>query len=80
MTKGGTNAMRIAGIIIGILGAVLFIWHAVKVVMGTDIDSIYASHTVLSLVGGVMVFAGTWLYVLGRRRPSSKFRKPGSNE
>jgi uncharacterized membrane protein YeaQ/YmgE (transglycosylase-associated protein family) len=61
--------MKIAGIIIGIIGAVLFVWHAVKVVMGTDIDTAYMSHTVLSLIGGVMVLAGTWLYVIGRRRP-----------
>ena len=60
--------MKIAGIIIGILGTVLFLWHAVKVVTGTDIDSALMSHTVLSLVGGIMIFAGTWVYTLGRRK------------
>ena len=64
--------MRIAGIIIGILGAVLFIWHAIKVVTGTDTDSPDMSHTVLSLMGGVMIFAGTWLYITGRRKPRTK--------
>lgn len=61
--------MRIAGIIIGIFGAILFVWHAVKVVMGTDVNSGYMDHKVLSLVGGLMMFAGIWLYIVGRRRP-----------
>ena len=61
--------MKIAGIIIGIFGAILFIWHAVKVVMGTDIDSGYMNHKILSLVGGIMMFAGIWVYLIGRRRP-----------
>lgn len=61
--------MKVAGIIIGIIGAVLFVWHAVKVVMGTDIDTVFMNHTILSLIGGIMIFAGTWLYVAGRRKP-----------
>ena len=60
--------MRVAGIIVGILGAVLFIWHSVKVMMGTDITTGYTSHESLSLVGGILMFAGTWLYVTGRRK------------
>ena len=60
--------MKVAGIIIGIVGAVLFVWHAVKVAMGADLDTVYMSHTVLSLIGGIMVVGGTSLYVIGRRR------------
>lgn len=60
--------MRIAGIIVGIVGAILFTWHSVKVVMGTDMDIGYMSHKTLSLVGGIMIFAGTWVYVIGRRQ------------
>ena len=63
--------MKVAGIIIGIIGAVLFVWHVIKVVMGTDMDTAFMSHRVLSLIGGIKVFAGTWLYVAGRRRPRS---------
>ena len=63
--------MKTAGIIIGTIGVVLFVWHAVKVVMGTDMDTAFMSHRVLSLIGGITVLAGTWLYVIGRRRPRS---------
>ena len=61
--------MKIAGIILEILGALIFIWHAAKVVVGTDVDSGYMNHKILSLVGGLMMFAGIWLYIVGRRRP-----------
>jgi hypothetical protein len=60
--------MKIAGIMVGIIGALLFIWHAVKVVMGTDVNSTLTDHTVLSLAGGVIVLAGICLYAIGRRR------------
>lgn len=60
--------MKIVGIIIGLVGAGLFIWHSVKVAMGMDIDTGSISHKTLSLVGGIMIFAGTWVYIIGRRR------------
>lgn len=60
--------MKVAGVIIGVVGAILFIWHSVKVVMGTDIDTGYMSHKTLSLVGGMLILTGTWVYVIGRRR------------
>lgn len=60
--------MKIVGMIIGVVGGLLFIWHSVKVVMGTDIDTGYMSHKTLSLVGGILIVAGTGVYVVGRRR------------
>lgn len=59
--------MKMVGILIGIAGALLFTWHAVKVVMGTDIDTGYMSHTTLSLLGGILVLVGTGIYTIGRR-------------
>lgn len=59
--------MKIAGIIVGIFGAILFIWHSITVLMGTDTDNGFVRHGFLSLIGGVIMFAGTWLYVVGRR-------------
>ena len=70
--KGWERAMKIVGIIIGILGTVLFLWHVAKVVAGTDIDSAFMSHKVLSLVGGIMILAGTWMYAIGRRKPQRR--------
>ncbi len=61
--------MKIAGIVVGILGAILFIWHSVTVLMGTDLDTGYMRHGFLSLIGGVVMFAGIWIYVIGRRKP-----------
>lgn len=60
--------MKTVGILVGVFGAALFIWHSIKVVVGTDIDSGYMSHKTLSLVGGILILVGTGIYALGRRR------------
>jgi len=60
--------MKILGIMVGIVGAGLFMWHVIIVMMGTDIRTGYASHESLSLIGGLMMFAGIWIYIEGRRR------------
>lgn len=67
---GDVKAMfiKIIGILVGILGLGLFVWHSVKVVMNTDYDTAYSSHQILSLVGGILIIVGTSLYILGRRR------------
>lgn len=64
--------MKVAGIIIGVLGAGLFVWHSIRVLMGTDVDLGFTRHGFLSLIGGVMMFAGIWLYIEGRRKPRAK--------
>ncbi len=60
--------MKFGGIIIGLTGALLFIWHLAKVFAGTDQGGGVTTHHMMSLVGGVLLFAGIWLYVIGRKR------------
>ena len=59
--------MKLAGIIIGVVGAILFVWHLIKVFLGTEEQTGYFTHHVLSLVGGVLAFAGIWLWIKGHR-------------
>ena len=60
--------MKILGIIVGIIGAVLFVWHLVKVVMNMESNTGIFTHHILSLVGGILIIVGTGIYILGRRR------------
>lgn len=60
--------MKVGGIIIALVGAALFVWHLAKVFEGTDTGAGVTTHHVVSLVGGVLMFAGIWLYVAGRKR------------
>lgn len=61
--------MKLGGIIVGIIGAALFVWHLANVLFGMDRGTSDYTHHLLSLVGGVLLFAGIWLYVTGRKRP-----------
>ena len=56
--------MKLVGAAIAVIGGLLFGWHAVKVLVGTDNGPL---HAWLSLVGGVLLFAGIWVYTTGRR-------------
>ena len=61
--------MKIIGTIIGTLGVMFFVWHAIKVVNGTDYGSSgLSNHQLMSLVGGILIIIGTAIYILGRRR------------
>lgn len=60
--------MKLAGIILGIVGAIMFVWHLVKVVMGMEEQTGIFTHHILSLVGGILAFAGIWLWITGRRK------------
>ena len=60
--------MKNLGIIVGIIGAVLFVWHSVKVINGTDVGLGMWNHQTLSLIGGIMILIGTGIYILGRKR------------
>lgn len=62
--------MKLAGIIVGVVGAIMFVWHLFKVLTGMEEQTGIFTHDILSLVGGILMFAGIWLYVAGRRRSS----------
>ena len=63
--------MKIARIIVGIVGALMFVWHLVKVFLGTEEQTGVFTHHILSLVGGILMFAGIWLWIAGRKRQKS---------
>lgn len=60
--------MKIAGIIVGTIGAIMFVWHLLKVLMGMEEQTGMFTHHYLSLVGGILTFAGIWIWIAGRRR------------
>ena len=61
--------MKTFGIVVGFFGAFLFLWHAIKVVNGTDYGSSgISNHQLMSLIGGILILIGTGIYILGRRR------------
>ncbi len=60
--------MKNLGIIVGISGAMLFVWHSIKDINGTDVGFGMWNHQTLSLIGGILVLIGTGIYILGRRR------------
>lgn len=63
--------MKIAGIIVGVVGALMFVWHMVQVFLGTEEQTGVFTHHILSLVGGILIFAGIWLWIAGRKRQKS---------
>ena len=65
---GNIKAMKLLGIIVGIIGAGLFVWHLVNAMRGMDGGLGYMDHRLLSLVGGILVIVGTGIYILGRRQ------------
>lgn len=60
--------MKLVGIIVGIFGAGLFVWHLVKVLLDVEDPTGILSHHWLSLIGGVLMFVGIWIYIVGRRQ------------
>lgn len=60
--------MKLSGIVVTCIGAALFMWHLAKVLGRMDTGTGITTHHVVSLVGGVLMFAGIWLYVAGRKR------------
>ena len=65
--------MKTGGIIIGIIGATLFIWHLAKVASNPDYEG-YASHQVMASNAVILLVFGTALYFMGKRRTKHKRR------
>lgn len=60
--------MKSIGAIIAVLGAVLFGWHLAKVLLGSDFGRPPFTHHWISLIGGIVMFIGIWIFTIGRRR------------
>jgi xanthine/uracil permease len=60
--------VKLSGIIIALIGGSLLVWHMTKVLLGTDYGSPPLTHHWTSLIGGVVLFIGIWIYTIGRRR------------
>lgn len=60
--------MKLSGIIIALIGGSLLVWHMTKVLLGTDYGKPPLTHHWTSLIGGVVLFIGIWIYTIGRRR------------
>lgn len=60
--------MKPIGAIIAVVGAAFFVWHLTKVVLGTDYGKPPLTHHWTSLIGGIVMFIGIWIYTIGRRR------------
>lgn len=57
------------GILVGIVGAVLFVWHMIKVMTNQDYDGrSFGTQKWLSLIGGLLILLGTSIYIIGRER------------
>lgn len=65
--------MKTGGIIIGIIGVALFIWHVIRVMSNPDYVG-YASHQVMSIDAVILIIFGTVLYFMGKRRTKPKRR------
>jgi len=60
--------VKLSGIIIALIGGSLLVWHMTKVLLGTDYGNPPLTHHWTSLIGGVVLFIGIWIYTIGRRR------------
>jgi len=60
--------MKLTGIIIGVIGAAMFVWHLVRVFLNVEVRTGPFTHHWPSLIGGILMFAGIWLWVAGHRR------------
>lgn len=66
-------SIKMIGILVGIFGAGLFLWHSVKVATNQDYDGqTFGTHQWLSLIGGLLILLGTAIYIIGRERKNRK--------
>ncbi|MGI8469965.1 MAG: hypothetical protein ACR2N3_16115 [Pyrinomonadaceae bacterium] len=66
-------SIKMIGILVGVFGLGLFVWHMVKVITNQDYDSQgFITHQWLSLIGGLLILLGTAIYIIGRERKKRK--------
>ena len=58
--------MKTGGIVVGIIGVTLLIWHLVKVMSNPNYEG-YASHQVMSVDAVILIIVGIGLYIFGKR-------------
>ena len=61
--------MKTGGIVVGIIGVSLFLWHLVR--SNPNYEG-YASHQVMSIDAVILIIVGTFLYIIGKRRLKRK--------
>ena len=64
--------MRIGGIVIGVIGILLFFWHLFRGEVDPDYHLGYASHQIMSVDSLILIGAGAVFYFWGRRRSSGR--------
>lgn len=67
--------LKTIGILVGIFGAGLFVWHLVKVATDIETSQGFGSHHLLSLIGGILIIVGIGIYILGRKRLGKHLNK-----
>ena len=72
--------MKIFGIIVGVIGAAIFVWHLVKVFLDAEQQTGILSHHWLSLIGGILMLAGIGIYIAGRRGQINRSTPKGGAE
>lgn len=66
-------SIKMIGILVGVFGLGLFVWHMVKVMTKQDYDGQgFITHQWLSLIGGLLILLGTAVYIIGRERRKRK--------
>ena len=64
--------IKMIGILVGVFGLGLFVWHLVQVAINQDQGEGFGTHHLLSLTGGLLILAGTAIYIVGRGRKKRK--------
>ena len=67
--------MKIGGIVIGIIGVMLFFWHLFRGEFDPNYHFGYASHQVMSVDSLILIAAGTVFYFWGKRRHIRRARE-----
>ena len=59
--------MKLSGVMVALIGGALFAWHLMRIWTGNDTGTPPLTHHTMSLIGGILIFVGILLYVIGKR-------------